>query len=336
MSDIGKTYRAEIEYLIGDLSQDEMSRMEEEFFADDSKFEALELVEDELIDNYVQNELSAELRRQFQAKLLQSAPLMERVKFARVLAEKADSYSEAEGSVEPLPSTSSLAAKPRVRWWGRFLAPQPGWGMALTACALLVLIAGVVLVAGWLRLRNETGKLAAERAAQQRQKEELDRKAVEQGTKTDQLAADLQRAREQQAKDRQLIEQLQRNQGPETPAPSILGAVTSILLTSGSMRSGGGNSELALGASTSTARLKLTLENDDYRSYNATVKTGEGNVVHRQNGLKPHKSRSGPLLILSVPSRRLPSGDYLVYVDGVTASGLIESVNNYPFRVKTE
>ena len=76
--------------------------MEEAFLADDSKFEAVELAEDELIDAYVRAELSAEQLQQFHKKLLTSPRLVERVHFARALAERTDpSRAAHEVSIQP-------------------------------------------------------------------------------------------------------------------------------------------------------------------------------------------------------------------------------------------
>ena len=55
-------------YLLGDLSEDEKTRMEEAFFADNARFEELELAEEELIDAYVRDNLSLKERRQFQTQ----------------------------------------------------------------------------------------------------------------------------------------------------------------------------------------------------------------------------------------------------------------------------
>jgi len=146
LSEAAKRDTAEMRYLLGDLSEDEKARMEEAFFADDSKFEAVELAEDELIDAYVRNALSPEEQRQFKTKLLTSPRLVERVNFARTLVAKADSLlsAEAEGSIEPAPPVSSPTAKPKTRWWAGVFAPQPAWRMAIAACAVLIFVAGIV------------------------------------------------------------------------------------------------------------------------------------------------------------------------------------------------
>jgi hypothetical protein len=205
--------------------------------------------------------------------------------------------------------------------------------MAMATCALLILVTSVVLVSGWWRLRKESEHLAAERSALQRRQEELNKQSADQKTSTEQSRAELKRATDQLAEDRRRFEESLRTQKPEAASQSILGAVSSILLRPGSVRSSGGRQELALGPRTSTAELKLELPNNDYGSYAVTVTTPGGDVVERKSGLRPRKSKQGPLLILSIPARRLAPGDYIVNVNGVTSSGAIDPVSDYEFRI---
>jgi hypothetical protein len=325
-------------YLLGNLSEDEKIRMEDAFFADDSKFEDLELAEDELIDAYVRNELSPEEQQQFKAKLLGSKRLRERVNFAGTLAEKADSFHSAIHSLEPELSFRSPSAKSGIRWKAGFFAPQPAWRTAVFACASLILVAGVVLFSGWLRLRNESQRLASERLELQHQKEELEKLSGAQPT-TEQLTAQLQREREQRAEDLKRIEELQQaNPLKEQPTRgSALATIATVLLTPGSLRgSGGSQSQLLIRPETTAARVQLALDKNEYPTYSATIKTADETVVFRKNHLRAHATRSGPQLLLSLPSRLLhASDDYIVHVDGVIRSGQLENVNDYQFRVKS-
>jgi hypothetical protein len=324
---------------LGDLPEDEKTQAEEVFFADDARFEAVELAEDELLDAYVRNELSPEERRQFKAKLFYSPRLVERLNFAMALAERANSYlsSEPGSSSEGSTSFTSAPAKPTIRWWRGFFPQPPSWRMALSACTAIILVAGVAFVSGWLRLRSESERLAAAQAAVQRQKEELDGMAAQQGTRTAQLNTDLQREKDQRAEDLKLIEELQlANERKERQNQPLLSTFATVFLTPGSSRSGGQRqSELTMGSKTTIAWIQLALEKIEYSAYNAAI-TADGAEVFRRNGLKAHNTRSGAQLLLSLPSQRLLPGDYLVHVEGVTGSGQIESVNDYVFRVITK
>lgn len=326
MSETEKRDTAEMRYVLGDLSEDEKTRMEEAFLTDDAKFDELELAEDELVDAYVSNELSHEERRRFNARLKSSPRLVERVSFARTLAEKADSLSqESEPSIEPARLFSSPTAKPKARWWGGYFAQRPAFGMPLAACAMLILVVGIVLVSGWLRLRSESERRASEQADLQRQKEALQQSTNlrESPTPDSQQSTNL---RESTNQDLQRSTNLRE---PQTRQPVL----ATVFLRPGSLRGSGGQPELTIGAKTTNARLQLALEKNDYPTYSATIKTPEGRVVFRKNGLKPHNGGSGAHLLLSVPARSLAEGDYIAHVDGVTASGQVESVNDYPFRV---
>ena len=196
MSETGKRDTAEKRYLLGVLSEDDKIRLEEDYFADDSKFEAVELAEDELIEAYLRKELSPAELQLFEAKLLGSERLRERVHFASALREKATSFMEfdTDRAIEPVVSRGSGQPRSSVRWWGGFFAERPALGIALAACVVLVFVAGIVLIS---RLRSESARLEAERAAAQRQKEDSDKLARDQEARAAQLDA------QKQARDRQ-------------------------------------------------------------------------------------------------------------------------------------
>jgi hypothetical protein len=334
LAETAKKDTAEMRYLLGGLSEEERTRMEEAFFADDSKFEAVELAEDELIDAYVRGELSAEQLQQFHKKLLTSPRLVERVHFAKALAERTaePSPNKHEASIQPAFPLNQPTAEASLGWWELLFGRQPILRVAFAACVVLLLIGGMALLASWLRLRGESDRILAERADIQRQKEELGKQLREQQTKTAQLNADLQREKEQRAEDLKLIEELRRGNKATLQQP-LLRTLATVFLTPGLSRSGGGQSELIIQPGTTTARVQLALEKNDYPTYNAVVTTVDGTVVTRKTGLKPHNGGSGLQLLLSVPARGLSSDDYLVHVDGVTARGQIEGVSDYEFRV---
>ena len=301
--------------------------MEGAFFVDDSKFEALAIAEDELIDAYIRNELSPEEQQQFKSNLLNSPRIRERVNFARALAKKANSLlpPQADASNEPATAIISPSTKPKGRGWRSLFTQQPAWGMAMAACVLLITVASFLLVSGWLHGRNESRRLAIERE-EQRQKEQLDKQSREQQSKREQEAAE--RQREQLAIEKKRLEDLQPVKNNETRPPSALGAVVPFLLTTGTSR-GSGRKDLVIGPKASTVQLTLGLERDDYRSYTATIETAEGKQVISKSGLKAKASS----LTLMVPAKLLRPNDYIVTVNGVNASGTGGPAGNFQFRV---
>ena len=67
------------QYLLGELSEPELGKLEEEYFEDDAAFERLSATEDELIDAYTLGQLSSAERKGFERRLLLSTAQRERV-----------------------------------------------------------------------------------------------------------------------------------------------------------------------------------------------------------------------------------------------------------------
>ena len=335
MSDTATNDSAEKRYLLGKSADAEKNLMEEAFFADDSKFQALELAEEELIDAFVRNKLTPEERRQFTARLIKSNRLIERVNFARVLAERADSLvsEEHEAMVAPEPRLASSSTRSRTRGWENFFA-QPAWRTALAGCIVLIILGSGLLVSRWWQVSRESERVAAERAQLQRQKDELDKLALEQRTKSEQTTAELQRQQERLAEKLSALEAAEK---PVTPGTQLPAGFASVFLSPGSLRSGGERSQLRLRPGTTKAQVFIDLERNDYPSYSITIKRiDDDQVVFSRKGLKPRKTGAGRVLVALVPANLLPPSDYNANVHGVTASGELESVEDYPFRVARE
>jgi hypothetical protein len=331
LGETAKIDSPEVRYLLGTLSENERIRMEESFFADDARFDELELAEDQLIDAYVRNELPGEERQQFESQLRASPRLVERVHFASALAERAANFlpKEDEHSVDPV-FLVRPAPNAAPGWTERFLGHHAGFRLAFATCLLLVMISSTALVAMWSHLRSETDRIAGERASFQREKKETERQLNEQKTKASQLEDALQREREKRNQDLKLIEGHQSRQKPKDYG-RFASTLATILLTSGAMRGGpGGQPELIIGPGKTTAVLHLELEKNDYPTYNVVIKSVDGIFVTRKKHLKPHNRQ----LRVSLPTRILPANDYMIHVEGVTATGQVESVNDYDLHVK--
>jgi anti-sigma factor RsiW len=106
------------DYLLGRISGEEQSRVEERLITDSAYFERVELAEDDLIEEYVRGELSASEREGFENHFLCTPERQQRVGMARTL--------RGVLSEEPEP----LALPQPVRW------PKTAW-LALAATLLV-------------------------------------------------------------------------------------------------------------------------------------------------------------------------------------------------------
>jgi anti-sigma factor RsiW len=101
-----------VRYLLGEMSQDEQSRVEESYFADDQLFEELIAVESELIIGYAQGRFSSERRKQLESHFLCSPARRHRVEIISALTKHLR-------SIEPQPLIDSAS---KERWWRKFVS----------------------------------------------------------------------------------------------------------------------------------------------------------------------------------------------------------------------
>src|ERR1041384_4812501 len=73
-------------YLLGELSEEQQVEIEDRAFTDQKYLASITAVENDLIDEYVRNELSGAERQRFEKQFLASAERRKRVEFARALA----------------------------------------------------------------------------------------------------------------------------------------------------------------------------------------------------------------------------------------------------------
>ena len=326
MSSREKTDGLEAQYLLGSVSEQQRTAVEEDLFTNDSTFEALELAEDDLIDRFVRDQLSSAEHHRIQTLVTQSPRLAERVKFARVLASRADAFAteEALGGSAALHVPSPRQSR---RWWSALFPAPPAFGTAGAVFALLFLVAAVSLI-GWFRVRNEAARLAAERTNLEQQNKELAEKTSALQKQTAELTSTVEQQRQQHNEDQKRIEELNRRQ-PAEIAPTIFGTIVPLLLSPGGTRGSNSQAEVKLGRGTAAVQVTLALENADYARYNLRVRAAGGSVFLTRKGLKPRNKS----LAVTIPSSQLSPNDYLIHVDGVTDSHRIEGVNDYSFRI---
>ena len=115
-------------YLLGRLSEDELDQLEERMMADNEFFDRVLLAEDEMIEDYVHDELSASDRGGFEASFLSTPEGRQQVAFAKALSKyvKDDAPGlDAGGQVDEEPVRKERTAEgPRANvrplaWWRR-------------------------------------------------------------------------------------------------------------------------------------------------------------------------------------------------------------------------
>jgi hypothetical protein len=321
--------RRMIGYLLGTLPEVERTRLEDDYFADDTLFEELAAVEAELVDAYVRGTLASSERAQFEARYLASSEQRARIAFARQLIEKPHKGLtrgtdcvcpplDRESRQDPLGKT----VETQVGWWHRARPalgwlPWRPWLVPALAGAGLTVVAG----AGWLAMQPASLPVATEATRAQSpapapaQRTSPTTEAVHTVPATPPPATTPER---------------QPRPGRGTAA---IDAIALVLVPGMTRSSGQGSPVLAIASGTSSVRIQADHEGESFPSYRAVLRTPEGEEVWRQSGLTPVQPGVKSVVIV-VPAAILRSGaDYVLSLSGTPPRGPVEDVADYTFRV---
>jgi hypothetical protein len=339
-----------IRYLLGDVPEDEQIRIEERFFTDDEYFEQLLAFEDDLIDDYVNGELTDRERKQFEGYFLASPTRRQRVEFAKTFMRAGSLPALAEiampGEARPEP----------VPWWRNVMvfwrAQSLPRRFALAASVVLAL-GGSWLIVDTVRLRNRVEQLQAERGESQRREQELLQHIAglsQESERVTELSTQLERERSERARLEQnfqqhIAEQRQRSEELAQLLENVQFAPPldslAFELFPGRTRDIEGTNRFVIPQDVDSMQLRLYLPavaagvTDPPSRYRAVVRTAEGNEVWSRDGLKAQRTglREEAIVILRLPTRILPEGDYIITLSRRKTNGDFKDVGSYQFSV---
>jgi len=192
----------------------------------------------------------------------------------------------------------------------------------LAALALVLTGAVVLLGIECLRLKRALTESQQAAASQAQKEEDLEGQLADQRATGNKLARDLEDLRSRQ-------EQEQNNPaGAKIPA-----IVAAFALKLGSVRGNGDPQVLMVVQDADVVELRLELSNLDFKKYSATLQTPEGTELWKQSEVRVRPSQIGGRAVLRIPAKRLPPGDYVLRLDGISPSGESVEVSDCYFRV---
>lgn len=334
------------QYLLGELPREARAEVEERLFLDGDYFRRLQAATDDLIDDYVYEELSAADRGRFETYFLSQPGHREDLKIARALQQ----YISAEAGSEPAETASAAAADlprarpaPGVLFFPRLRALNPLARLSLAAAALIIVAVGIWLVIKAARSREQAPPMRVQQPAPAtpRQEEmttngqpdlaptiEPERRADKKNQEPAPEETRVENRKEQEAP---------RHPGPPPPSEGTTGTTLAVLLMPGSgVRGGGEGNKVALTPETRyvTLRMPLPFEVGDYRDYRASLQSG-GRAILTRPGLKPAAAEGVNIISLTARASLLLHGkNYQIKLSGVTAAGEARDVATYTFRVE--
>jgi len=351
-----KTYNRQVitAYLLGSLPEAEAERFDELSFTDDLFADDLKTTENDLIDAYVDDELTNPTLEKFESYYLASPVRREKVKFAQAFQVFAEKSSAVQ--IEKI-SENDKHKRVFAGFFSAlniFAAPRRVLQWSFAAAALLFMALG-----GWLffensRLRNQISQTQERRLELERREKELQGEISEQRSadleKEQELArvrgemAQLEKEKEQNRLNEQerkrLAEQNQKriaerelaNTRKPAPEPRRLN-IASFILTP-QLRGSNQLPTLSISPQTDSAAMQLELESDDYAVYRVALRNPSDNRILWQSGrLKAKSGGENKRLNISFSTNLLKSQVYSLEVSGISADGTAEIISNYSFRI---
>jgi hypothetical protein len=143
------------EYLLGQATQEDSSRVEELLLTDGAFYEEVLIAEDELIDQYLSDKLSQVETQRFETHFLVAPEHWQKLRFARALQKYVDFAATSEPQEDPAPECLSgeepdvakPAAKRKLFWFLPSSSPILSYSLA---AATLLIVVGV----SWVIFNN--------------------------------------------------------------------------------------------------------------------------------------------------------------------------------------
>jgi cell division protein FtsB len=310
------------QYLLGTLPEVERERLDELSISSEEFAESLSSTENDLIDSYVQGDLSGTMLAQFRSHYLASPVRRERVEFAEAFQVFATKQSVSDKPAEPdgkrkggwLSTLSIFGAKhPAVRW-----------GFAVVVVAFLA--AGAFLLVQTARLRRQMSVEQARRDELQQHEMQLQKDLDQQRASNTAIEQELAQMREERAR---LEEELRKSDQLHTTGT----AIASFVLTP-QMRGVGRPQSVSISANTSRVTMQLNLEPNDYQTFAvALIDQSNHQQLWRSGKLKASAKGDNRALHVSLPAGLLKPQGYALQVSGISANGDSEILSDYPFKI---
>jgi outer membrane murein-binding lipoprotein Lpp len=301
-------------YMLGELTELEQQVYEGRLLSDDEMFrdveELAEVVQDELVEDYLAGELSETQRRAFERYQL----VCPKIKEMRLVQEALRRY--------PKRQVRRQAFFERLRLWFQLpLRPALAFAAALT----------LLLIAGGIWSRREFGQLSRN----------LDQVSLRSSTLTSKVES-LQRELDQERRDRDALSQelvaaksgVERvSQTHQSIASRQTGGILSFVLLPGLQRSSGAAARMVLSSGQNVLELKLDIGLDEYVSYQATVFNSANEMIVEQQHLSAVHVADRVYVLVHLPTPILRDDDYVVILRGVNRNGNVEMLDRFSFRL---
>jgi hypothetical protein len=302
------------QYLLGELAEPQQQELEQGLMTSNECFDRLLVAEDELIDDYLRGTLSAREEEKFDDFFLRAPERRRKLRFFRSLLKYVGANTEDSKTI----------------WrWPEFLTFRP-FPHRIIEGSLAAALSLMVLGGSWLTFRIQHLNHLLEQARSQTvpagERDDGQRQLVQLLARNDQLTSEVQFHKGQRAV---LEQELTRASALRRSSPLMI----PFPLISGTVRSGGEMKKVTIPPRADWVQLQLDLGASDYTSYQAVLQKFEGEGISSWTTPKIKTADDTEAIVLALPAKFLPHGDYVLKLSGIPAVGDPENIGSYTFRV---
>jgi len=238
------------------------------------------------------------------------------LEFAKDLLKIIAATNEPEPSSDPPP-------KPVLSWRSFLSFRNQALLLPVAVAVLLSVFVIFRFYIGREGLQDRIEQMNAELAELNKQKQELDEKVAAETARNEQLRQELQRNESERERLKQELSAAQKTQR------SI---IAFSLAPIGNRSPGSKPTRITLPPSQQLMQFKLRFASDGkFKSYRAVVRKAGGGEILTINGLRVSPRAGEKVIIISLPSTVLTSGDYILTLFGLNESGAYEDIEDYSF-----
>ncbi|MFL6351954.1 MAG: hypothetical protein ACJ74Z_08910 [Bryobacteraceae bacterium] len=301
-------------YMLGELTELEQQAYEGRLLSESEMFreveELAEVVQDEIVEDYVAGELSETQRRAFERHHLVCPKSNE----MRLVQEALRSY--------PKRQVHRQALFERLRFW---LEPALHAAPALAAALTLLLIAGGIWsIREFGQLSRKLDQASLRSSTLSSTVESLRRELDQERSHRHALSQELVAARSG-------VERVSQRQ--QSSAPRQNEAILSFVLLPGLQRSSGAAARIMLSSGQNVLELKLDIGLDEYVSYQATVFNSANEMIVEQQHLSAVHVADRVYVLVHLARPILRDDYYMVTLRGVNRNGNAEMLDRFSFRL---
>jgi hypothetical protein len=328
-------------FLLGKLTEEEAVKIEEGYFAANSQFENLLIAENDLIDAYAKNELSAEDRRRFENRLLLNPRQRERVRFAKTLI----NYASTAAAAVPAENLASSASDSDKSSWrsifGQIFSAKLMFSYSFAA-AILIFLAGTIF---WLAIKNNSPHLPQSDEMAGARQSRTEKSAPDQSPNEVSTPAASVTSENENAENKPTSAAAAANRSPKNvvnqPLPKKRGeqtensrpVISTIILPFGATRAAGDAEPFDIPARADFINLRLKFEEGDFAAYYFVLETVEGQKILSGKIKKAINGENEKTVVAAIPAGKLKKGDYIISLKGLTTEGAYESIGDYSFTI---